>query len=389
MITTFSVVYPGTIDMDALGRDGTPANDRSYSNERLAEALDNSLAYAQLLERLGYDILWMAEHHFQHEGYECVPNILMLSVHLANHTKRIKFGCGFNILPMWHPLRLAEDFAVADILTGGRVIFGLGRGYHSREVETFGAPMLDQDANRELFEEQIEVIFKAFEQDSFSHHGKHYHIPPEVPYRGYNLKEITLVPRPIHQPVETWQPIVSASTRGMDFMAKYGVKGFIGSMPEARVDTIFHEYQAANARCGRELELGEGLSLSFRVYIDDTLEKAQSAVTPYFEEGLKFAAPLGTAGPLNQEQVEAVVNPSIRDVLLPTIADRVQSRAWLCGPSEAMVTHIKGVEQRYPGLTHLNVSADIGTPRAVFMEQLQRFAEEVMPAFRDGKGSGL
>src|SRR5688572_21125547 len=62
---------------------------------------------------------------------------------------------------MWHPLRLAEDFAVADVLTGGRVTFGVGRGYHTREVETFGSPLLDQDANRELFEEQVGIIFKA------------------------------------------------------------------------------------------------------------------------------------------------------------------------------------------------------------------------------------
>ncbi len=68
---------------------------------------------------------------------------------------------------MWHPLRLAEDFATADILTNGRVVFGVGRGYHTREVETFGSPMLDADAdaNRELFEEQ-EIVLKAFNHDS-------------------------------------------------------------------------------------------------------------------------------------------------------------------------------------------------------------------------------
>ena len=126
---------------------------------------------------------------------------------------------------MWHPLRLAEDFATADILTSGRVVFGVGRGYHTREVEAFGAPMLDQDANRELFEEQVEIIFKAFNERSFSHQGKHYTLPPQVPYRGYELTELTLVPRPLHRPVECWQPIVSASQRGLDFMAQHGHQG--------------------------------------------------------------------------------------------------------------------------------------------------------------------
>ena len=113
------------------------------------------------MDRTGYDTLWLAEHHFQPEGFECIPNVLMLSVHLAHQTERINFGCGFNITPMWHPLRLAEDYAAADIFTKGRVIFGVGRGYHTREVETFGAPLLDQGANRDLFEEQVDIIFKA------------------------------------------------------------------------------------------------------------------------------------------------------------------------------------------------------------------------------------
>ena len=77
---------------------------------------------------------------------------------------------------------------MADILTGGRVVFGIGRGYHTREVETFGAPMQDADANRELFEEQFEIIMKAFNEASFSHKGKHYTLPPAVPYRGYQLQ---------------------------------------------------------------------------------------------------------------------------------------------------------------------------------------------------------
>jgi alkanesulfonate monooxygenase SsuD/methylene tetrahydromethanopterin reductase-like flavin-dependent oxidoreductase (luciferase family) len=101
----------------------------------------------------------------------------------------------------------------------------VGRGYHSREVETFGAPMLDAEANRDLFEEQVDIIMKAFTSESFSHRGKHYTLPPAVPYRGYDLEEITLVPRPVRQPVECWQPIVSAGARGLDFMIKHGIKG--------------------------------------------------------------------------------------------------------------------------------------------------------------------
>jgi len=139
--TKFDSSYVGTVDMENLGYLGTPINERRYSNEQLAGALHKSVAYAQKMDGLGYDTFWMAEHHFQPEGTECIPNLLMLAMHLVNQTKNLKIGCGFNVVPMWHPLRLAEDYAVADILSKGRVIFGVARGYHTREVETFGSSL--------------------------------------------------------------------------------------------------------------------------------------------------------------------------------------------------------------------------------------------------------
>ena len=228
MIERFSILYAGHVNVDNLGYAGTPANERFLSDEDLASALTITDELAQTADRLGYHTLWMAEHHFQREGYECLPNLLMQSVHLAHITKNLKFGCAFNVPPMWNPLRLAEDYALADHLTDGRVIFGVGRGYHTREVESFGAPMLDRDANRDLFEESVEVIFEAFNNRSFSHHGKYFDIPPKVPYRGYELEEITLVPRPKNLPVECWQPIVSSNQRGIDFMIKHGIKAISG-----------------------------------------------------------------------------------------------------------------------------------------------------------------
>src|SRR5215475_11281657 len=248
MITKFSTVYAGHVDLGDMGQLATPANERRYPNEHLASVFDKTDAIARCMDEHGYAILWLAEHHFQHEGYECIPNILMEAVHLAHLTTRLRIGCGFNITPMWHPLRLAEDFATADILTKGRTVFGVGRGYHSREVETFGAPMLDQNANRELFEEQVEIMFKAFNETSFSHKGKYYTLPPEVPYRGYQLKELTLVPQPVHRPVECWQPVVSASARGLDFMVKYDIKGAVGGGAATMEQGPINAFQAAAHR---------------------------------------------------------------------------------------------------------------------------------------------
>ena len=213
MIKRFGSLFAGHIDLGDMGQDATPANDRRYSNQELATVFDKAEAMAIAMDRLGYDAFWMAEHHFQHEGYECIPNLPLFYVHLAHVTEKLRFGCGFNVTPMWHPLRLAEDYATADILTKGRVIFGVARGYHTREVEVLGGVLQDADANRDLFEEQVEIIFKAFHQERWRHDGKHYTLPDAMPYRGYELQELTLVPRPLRQPVETWQPIVSANPR--------------------------------------------------------------------------------------------------------------------------------------------------------------------------------
>src|SRR5439155_5142388 len=268
MITIFDSLYAGHVDMDDIGYGGTAVNSRTFPNEHLVTTFAKARNLARLLDRCGYDTFWLAEHHFQREGYECIPNILMPAVHLAHLTERVRFGCGFNILPMWHPLRLAEDFATADILTGGRVLMGIGRGYHTREVEAFGAPMLDPDANRELFEEQAEIFFKAVNEPAFAHRGKHYTLPPPVPYRGYQLGEITLVPRPLHRPVECWQPIVSASPRGLDFMARHGIKGVIGGGAAAggAAGRVVEAWREAQARHGRQTEPGGDLIIGLSVY---------------------------------------------------------------------------------------------------------------------------
>ena len=87
MITKFTTVYAGHVDLPDRGQNTTPANERRFSNEHLASVFDKTDAIARKMDALGYDTLWLAEHHFQHEGYECVPNILILAVHLAHVTK--------------------------------------------------------------------------------------------------------------------------------------------------------------------------------------------------------------------------------------------------------------------------------------------------------------
>jgi alkanesulfonate monooxygenase SsuD/methylene tetrahydromethanopterin reductase-like flavin-dependent oxidoreductase (luciferase family) len=389
MITQFDSSYAGHIDLDGLGYLGTPVNARRYDNAALATALTKAEAQAKLMDRLGYGTFWMAEHHFQPEGTECLPNIVLLAVHLTHVTERLKIGTGFNITPMWHPLRLAEDYAVADFLTKGRVVFGVGRGYHTREVETFGAPLLDQAANRELFEEQVEIIFKAFNNDSFSHHGKHYSLPADVPYRGYQLKELTLVPRPMRLPVECWQPIQSGTDRALDFMVRHGIQGVIGggSAEGGATDRLMTAWQAAHARAGQEIAFGERMAIGFQFHIAKDRDTAMREAAPWYEENMKMFGELRLVRNLSDDQIEAMRDPArVPGVTLPRIEDAVKAGGFLAGTPADIIAQLKALEKRYPGLKRVTVSQAFGTPGSVALEQLEWMATEVMPAFGLGVG---
>jgi alkanesulfonate monooxygenase SsuD/methylene tetrahydromethanopterin reductase-like flavin-dependent oxidoreductase (luciferase family) len=289
---------------------------------------------------------------------------------------------------MWHPLRLAEDYAMADILSNGRVIFGVGRGYHTREVETFGSPLIDQTANRELFEEQVEIIFKAFDNDAFSHKGKHYTLPPEVPYRGYTLKELTLVPRPARLPVECWQPIQGGSERALDFMAKYGIQGMVGggSAEGGAMQNVVLKWQQAHARIGKPIELGERLCFGFHFYMADSKADGIRKAAKYYEENMKMFGELRLVRAMTDEQIEIMRDPKrAPNAKLPRIEDAVNASGFLTGSSAEIIDHLKQLEAAYPGLDHVSVSLSVGVPQSEALEQLERFAKEVIPAFRNVK----
>lgn len=381
MIKRFGSLFAGHIDLGDMGQDATPANERRYDNATLAGVFAKAEAMAVAMDRLGYDALWMAEHHFQREGYECIPNLPLFYVHLAHLTERLRFGCGFNVAPMWHPLRLAEDFATADILTGGRVIFGVGRGYHSREVESLGGVLQDEEANRDLFEEQVEIVLKAFHQESFSHRGRHYTLPPPVPYRGYECEDLTLVPRPLNRPVECWQPIVSAKPRGLDFMAKHGIKGIVGGGSALMAERPIFAFKEAYERAGHAVTVGQNLCLGLNFHIADTRAQAIREATPFFEEHLKMFAPLGMVPMSDVQMTRLGQRGGWAAENIPTLERAVETGSWYCGPAEGFVAYLKELEGRYPGLEDVNVQSSMGTPEAVILEQLEAFAAEVMPRF--------
>jgi len=377
MIKRFHALYVGQIDLDNVGLDGTPANERRYPNERLAEVFESSRRVAQVMDELGYYAFWAAEHHFQHEGYECIPNLIQWGLWLAAQTKRLKYGCGFNILPMWHPIRLAEDYAMADIVTDGRVIMGVGRGYHTREVETFAAPLLDAQANREIFEEGVDLLLKCFNEESFRHKGKYFECPPRVPYRGYDLEEIPCVPRPKHLPVEIVMPI--ASGRTIDFMAEKGFKAMVTLNGEKILDDVVRAFHDSCLKHGRQVQLGQDMIWGAGIYLADSQEEAIRKLEPAHDERYKWFAPFGFVR-YADEQGRTWGTPGA-PATIPTLRGGVKQKAWFCGRPEEVIAGIKSVEAKYPGLEDFMIHWAEGLSPAEFTEQLCWFAREVMPAF--------
>jgi alkanesulfonate monooxygenase SsuD/methylene tetrahydromethanopterin reductase-like flavin-dependent oxidoreductase (luciferase family) len=378
MIKKFHVLYVGQIELDNIGLQGTPANDRLYSDERLAEAFFTARDVAQVMDELGFDTLWTAEHHFQREGYEVFPNLIQLGLWLATQTKRLKFGCAFNVLPMWHPIRMAEDYAMADIVTDGRVVLGVGRGYHSREVESFGAPLLDAEKNREFFEEQLRLLLACFNEQSFHFKGKYYEAPPPVEYRGYQLKDITLVPRPKHRPVEIWMPVASGKT--IDMMAQYGLKAMVTLNGEKILDDVVRAYHAACAKHGRPKQLGEDMIWGAGVYLADSREEAIRKLEPAHDERFKWFAPFGFVR-YADEHGRTWGSPGA-PTTVPKLSDGVKQKAWFCGPPAEVIDGIKSIEAKYPGLENFMIHWAEGLSPKEFKDQLRWFAKDVMPAFK-------
>ena len=233
-----------------------------------------------------------------------------------------------------------------------------------------------------------EAMQAAFEGKPFSHKGQYYTIPPEVPYRGYTLKEITLVPAPERLPVECWQPIQSGSERAFDFMAKHGICGIIGggSAEGGAVERHMIGFQAAYARRGIELELGERLALGFQFHIAKSREDGMSEAAKHYEENMKMFGELRLVRALTDEQIAAMRDPRLAATTkLPRVEDAVNAGGFLTGTPADIIEQLKAVEKRYPGVDRVVCATPLGTPLEVQLEDLDRLAKEVMPAFRPAK----
>ena len=168
-------------------------------------------------------------------------------------------------------------------------------------------------------------------------------------------------------------------------MAKHGISGVIGggSAEGGAVDKHMIAFQAAYARRGIKLALGERLSLGFQYFIGESREAAMKAAGKYYEENMKMFGELRLVRALSDEQIAAMRDPRLAATTkLPRIEDAVKAGGFLAGTPADIIEQLKAQEKRYPGLERISCGMPLGTPLALALEQLDRFAKEVIPAFR-------
>ena len=374
----------GGVEMDDIGEGPPDPIERRYAAEDTWHATERILDMGVVADTAGYDFFMFTEHHFQHEGYEVVPNSMLLGSVLAERTERIHIGAMFNIVPLWHPIRLAEDFASLVNLSRGRAILGIGRGSVLRESVPFGSTIASAEdpegaaaadqRNREVFQEAMEVIHLALENEVFAYHGEHYDLPPPgIPDRGRMVESLTIVPRPLY-PYETWQAVTSPPT--LDYVARQGWAGVFWHKNHLLVDQQWSQFAEIHEEThGSTLAPGEKRVLVVDMFIADSHDGAMAGARPSHDEFWKFLAPyrrtLGFRDPDG--------NPYADD-FIPSLEDSMAQRFCIVGTADEVAEGISGRIDDLGGLATLAVfPICLGASYDVYDEQITRFAQEVRP----------
>ena len=150
----------------------------------LATVFARALERIEIMDKSGFDAVWLAEHHFS--SFSVCPSVHMMGVLAAARTTRLRIGTGVSLAPFYHPLRLAEEVALLDQLSGGRVNGGAGRGFARVEFENFGVPA-DESTTR--FHEAVEIVLRAWTEEKLSFDGKHFH-----------FDGVEVLPKPLQRP---------------------------------------------------------------------------------------------------------------------------------------------------------------------------------------------
>jgi natural product biosynthesis luciferase-like monooxygenase protein len=233
------------------------------------------LEQTQLADELGYETVWLTEHHFDVYG-GTVPNPAVLGAVIAARTRRIRIGTAVTVVPLHNPLNVAEDFAMLDVISGGRLDFGVGRGSVQREAEEFG--MADKSAA--LTAEATELILRLWRDRQVDFEGSY-----------FQVKGIELLPRPIQQP---HPPIWVGASRTPDTFAWAGHRGFHVMvlpymMPPADLKERLDVYYSAAREAGHDPASLEVMA-KFHVFVADTAEEASRVAGPAYDRYQRIAA---------------------------------------------------------------------------------------------------
>ncbi|MEI7548499.1 MAG: LLM class flavin-dependent oxidoreductase [Actinomycetota bacterium] len=375
----------GGVEMSDAGAGAPNPMDRYFGNDACWDATLKYIDAAVEADRLGYDSFWTTEHHFQHEGYEVIPNGILVSSWIAARTRNIRLGAMFNVVPQWNPLRLAEDFATMHNLSGGRGILGVGRGTVPREILHLNDQHVsigshdnpDQAAddlrNREYFEESMEIIRRALDNERFSFEGKYFQLPqPGIPDRGATVQTLSLVPRPIF-PYEIWQAVTSPPT--VEYVPVVDHSAVFWNQHPAFIKRMWDRYgELHEQHHGGGLARGDKRMLVVSVRIEDTHEAAIRTARSGHDEFWKFLGPYGwSRGYMGDD------GKPVQPGLIPTLEQSMEQRTILVGTAEEVAEHVQHLRELL-GVEYFTLFPHlVGDPYSKAVEQMDRFMNEVMP----------
>ena len=225
------------------------------------QAFEELLEQIQLTEKLGFDEAWFAEHHHSYYGMLASPNLIIAN--LAPRTQRLRMGNLVNVLPLYDPMRLAEECAMLDILTGGRLNVGLGRGVPRDDLKHG----LDRDMAQARFEEGIEIILRAWSGETFTYSGK-----------AWSYVDINCRPRPLQRP----HPPIYYGATSPDSPAMVARRGWnlaLSRQPLANCARAIQCYRAERAKLVNHNGGGDAIMVR-DVYVADSDEQAWAEAVP-------------------------------------------------------------------------------------------------------------
>jgi len=358
---------------------------------------------ARLADDAGYESIGFTEHHFHVEGYEISNNPVLLDLFVAMHTRRIKVGQLGVVLPAASPLRVAEDIAMLDQMSGGRAYAGFARGYQRRWVNVLAqqhhvaATASDQSdvdrVNREAYEEFYKIIKLAWTRDLFSYAGKYWRIPPEggIPWShdatgrvgggmGEDgvVREIGIAPRCLQKPHPPLYQPFSFSESTIRWCAHEGIVPIVLHTALGQLRNLFRVYQEEASSAGRRLAFGENIGV-FRdcVVAPSDAEAKQLAAEANGYVWPQWFAPFGFNEALRREGETG-------NLTIAGNFDDLYDRDFeLVGSPETVSRKIERLRKELDVRFILLWTYNGLIPHAKLMRSIELFATEVMPRFRD------